>query len=135
MLRTEQKLQKLCFAGKAEEKEKEKKKEDEEKRTIEVAISISRWWPSFSFSIGSSRFWWGTEAGYVELLPGIHCENLLHLLVEFRSRFRAMTVDLNNPEKERLRISKNRNNKCARKFWEENGIVGWKKKFVLSNLF
>lgn len=63
-------------------------------RTIEVTISITRWWSSFSFSIGSSRFWGGTESGYVELLSCIHCENLLHLLVEFRSRFRAMTVDL-----------------------------------------
>lgn len=79
-------------------------------RTIEVTISITRWWSSFSFSIGSSRFWGGTESGYVELLSCIHCENLLHLLVEFRSRFRAMTVDLTQNT---VAISRKIENKCC----------------------
>lgn len=65
-------------------------------RTIEVVIVIPRWRSSvaISISIGSSRFGRRSEPSYVELLPGVHRENLLHLLVEFRSRFRAMTVDL-----------------------------------------
>lgn len=67
-------------------------------RTVEIVIAISRWWSSvpisISISIGSSRFGGRSEPSYVELLPGVHRENLLHLLVEFRSRFRAMTVDL-----------------------------------------
>lgn len=71
---------------------------------IEVAVVIiPRWWPSvaisvsisisIAISIGSSRFGGRSEPSYVELLSGVHRENLLHLLVEFRSRFRAMTVD------------------------------------------
>ena len=62
---------------------------------IKVTIAISRWWSSvpISISIGSSRIGRRTETGYVELLPSVHRENLLHLLVEFRSRFGAMTVD------------------------------------------
>lgn len=63
--------------------------------TIEHLIAITWQWAAISVTIRTSWLRGWTQSSYVKFFTRVHCEDLLHLLVQLRARFRAISVYLN----------------------------------------